>query len=188
LFHDYFNGKHVLVTGVAGVKGTWLALLLLRAGAIVTGLDKRQPTLRSNFSAAGLGSKITVVHGDVRDLDVVRRLVEQADCVFHLAAEAIVGETTRIPLETYSSNIVGTATVLESLRLSGGDKRAVMITTDKVYRSKAGDRWIESDELGATGPYAVSKACAEWVIRDYNASYFLTSALVPGWQWVALAT
>jgi CDP-glucose 4,6-dehydratase len=172
VFHNYFNGKRVLVTGVAGVKGTWLALMLLRAGAAVTGLDKRQPPLRSNFSAAGLAAKIRFLHGDVRDLAVVRSLVDESDCVFHLAAEAIVGETLRIPLEAYSSNVLGTATVLEALRLSGSAERAVMITTDKVYRSKAGDRWVESDELGATGPYAVSKACAEWVIRDYNSSYF----------------
>jgi CDP-glucose 4,6-dehydratase len=173
LFHGYYKGKRVLVTGVAGVKGSWLALLLLRAGAVVTGLDKRQPPLLSNFSAAGLAGTIRFVHGNVKDLALVRSLVDDADCVFHLAAEAIVGETVRIPLETYSSNIVGTATILEALRLSGSAaKRAVMITTDKVYRAKAGDRWIESDELGATGPYAVSKACAEWVIRDYNASYF----------------
>jgi CDP-glucose 4,6-dehydratase len=172
LFHGYFKGKNVFVTGVTGVKGSWLALMLRRAGAVVTGLDKRQPTLRSNFSAAGLPGTIRFVHGDARDLALVRSLVDDADCVFHLAAEAIVGETLRIPLEAYSSNVLGTATILEALRLSGSAKRAVMITTDKVYRSKAGDRWIESDELGATGPYAVSKACAEWVIRDYNAAYF----------------
>jgi CDP-glucose 4,6-dehydratase len=176
MFDKYFDGKRVLVTGVSGVKGTWLALMLLLAGAIVTGLDKRLAALRSNFTATGLGGRIRFVHGDVRDLTLVRRQVEEADCVFHLAAKAIVGEAFRSPLETYSSNTLGTATMLEALRLAAAPKRCVFVTTDKVYRPKpAGESWVESDELGATGPYAVSKACAELVIRDYIRCYFADS-------------
>jgi CDP-glucose 4,6-dehydratase len=176
MFGNYFDGKRVLVTGVSGVKGTWLALMLLDAGAIVTGLDRRLAALRSNYTATGLGGRITFVHGDVTDLVLVRQLVEKADCVFHLAAEAIVGEADRNPLETYGSNTLGTATILEALRTAGSPKRAVFITTDKVYRPKpAGEPWAESDELGATGAYAVSKACAELVIRDYNLRYFAAS-------------
>jgi len=155
------------------VKGTWLALMLLLAGAVVTGLDKRRAALRSNYTATGLGGRIRFVHGDVRDLALVRRLVEEADWIFHLAAEAIVGEAVRNPLETYSTNVLGTAAVLEALRLADAPKRAVFVTTDKVYRPKpASELWVESDELGATGPYAVSKTCAELVIRDYNRCYF----------------
>jgi CDP-glucose 4,6-dehydratase len=173
MFGNYFNGKRVLLTGVSGTKGVWLALMLLDAGATVTGLDKRRAVARSNFAASGLGSRIRFVHGDVRDLVLVRGLVEDADCVFHLAAEAIVGEAARDPFEAYSSNTLGTAAMLEALRLAPAPKRAVFITTDKVYRPKpASQQWLESDELGATGPYAVSKACAELVIRDYNSSYF----------------
>ena len=176
MFDNYFDGKRVLVTGASGVKGTWLTLMLLLAGAIVTGLDKQLAALRSNFTATGLGGRIRFVHGDVRDLALVHRLVEEADCVFHLAAEAIVGETVRNPLEAYSSNTLGTATMLEALRLAAAPKRTVFITTDKVYREKpAGELWSESDELGATGPYAVSKACAELVIRDYNRCYLANS-------------
>jgi CDP-glucose 4,6-dehydratase len=150
--------------------------MLLRAGAIVTGLDKRRAAVRSNFCASGLDRRIQFVQGDVRDLALMRRLVEEADCVFHLAAEVIVGEAARNPLETYSTNTLGTATMLETLRLAAAPKRCVYITTDKVYRPKpAGELWVESDELGATGPYAVSKACAELVIRDYNRCYFANS-------------
>ena len=176
MFDNYFVGKRVLVTGVSGVKGTWLALMLLLAGAIVTGLDKRRAAGRSNFTATGLGGRIRFVHGDVRDLALLRRQVEEADCVFHLAAMAIVGEAFLNPFEAYSNNTLGTATLLEALRLVAAPKRAVFVTTDKVYRAKpAGESWVESDELGATGPYAVSKACAELVIRDYNRCYFADS-------------
>src|SRR5580704_10250688 len=144
MFGSYFDGKRVLVTGVSGVKGTWLALMLLHAGAIVTGLDKRRAGLRSNFTATGLGCRIHFVQGDVRDLAVMRRLVEEADCVFHLAAEAIVGEAVRNPLEAFSSNTLGTATMLEALRLAAAPKRSVFITTDKVYKAKpAGQQWVE---------------------------------------------
>jgi len=176
MFDGYFAGKRVLVTGASGVKGTWLALLLLLAGSIVTGLDKRRAALRSNFTATGLGGRIRFVHGDVRDLTLVRREVEGADCIFHLAAKAIVGEAYREPLEAYSNNTLGTATMLEALRLAATPKRAVFVTTDKVYRAKpAGESWSESDELGATGPYAVSKTCAELAIRDYHRCYLAGS-------------
>lgn len=178
MFDGYFEGKRVLVTGVAGVKGTWLGLMLLRAGAVITGLDRRQPETNTNFSAAGLDGRIRFVHDDVRNLRVVQTLVDESDCVFHLAAEALVGEALLRPLEAYSSNTLGTATVLEALRLSTSPKRAVFVTTDKVYRPKGGDRWRESDELGASGPYAVSKACAEWVIRDYIGTYFRNNGLL----------
>src|SRR5713226_8216611 len=136
MFNDYFNGKSVLVTGVAGTKGVWLALMLMDAGARVTGLDKRVPPARSNFSASGLGSRIKFVHGDVRDFELMRRLIEETGCVFHLAAEAIVGEAARNPFEAYSSNTLGTATVLEALRTAAAPKRCVCVTTDKVYRPK----------------------------------------------------
>jgi CDP-glucose 4,6-dehydratase len=176
MFDNYFDRRRVLVTGVSGVKGTWLALMLLQAGALVTGLDKRLASTRSNFAASGLGDRIGFIHGDVRDLSLMRRLVDEADCVFHLAAEVIVGEVFRNPLEAYSSNTLGTATVLEALRLAASPKHGVFITTDKVYREKpAGELWVETDELGATGPYAVSKACAELVIRDYARCYFADS-------------
>ncbi|HEY7337760.1 MAG TPA: NAD-dependent epimerase/dehydratase family protein [Bryobacteraceae bacterium] len=176
MFDNYFSGKRCLVTGASGVKATWLALMLLRAGAIVTGLDKKPAALRSNFTASGLAGRIRFIHGDVRDLPCVRGLIAENDCVFHLAAEAIVGRAMRTPLETYSSNTLGTATVLEALRLADSPKRAVFVTSDKVYAAKPqSELWVESDQLGATGPYAVSKACAEFVIGDYNRIYFANS-------------
>ena len=187
MFGNYFDGKRVLVTGVSGVKGTWLALMLLDAGAIVTGLDRRLAALRSNYTATGLGGRITFVHGDVTDLVLVRQLVEKADCVFHLAAEAIVGEADRNPLETYGSNTLGTATILEALRTAGSPKRAVFITTDKVYRPKpAGEPWAESDELGAD--WGVCRVEGLRGTRDSRLQFALLcgkpypDCSCPGWQ------
>lgn len=172
MFNGFYEGKRILVTGAAGVKATWLAEKLLTAGAIVTGVDNRTPEADSNFVATGLAERITFISGDTTDLPLITRLVAEADGVFHLAAIVLVGEARRNPLESYRSNTHGTATVLEALRVAGKPKHAVFVTTDKVYKSKAGEPWVETDPLGATGAYAVSKACAELVIEDYQDSYF----------------
>ncbi len=171
MFNDFFRGKSVLVTGVAGVKGTWLALELLEAGSRVIGLDNRQPDARSNFVASGLDERITFVRADVADLNAVQRAAEGVECVFHLAAISLVGDARRRPWETYRSNVLGTVAVLEAMRLSPTLQYAVIVTTDKVYRPKNGEPWIESDPLVASEPYPISKACAELVTADYYQQY-----------------
>ena len=171
MFGGFFRDKSVLVTGVAGVKGSWLALELLDAGSRVVGVDNRRPEPESNFAAAGLGKKTSFVQGDITDLSLMTALMKDVDCVFHLAAIALVGEARRNPLETYRSNTFGAASVLEAMRLTDRVKHAVFVTTDKVYKSKAGELWTETDPLGATEPYPVSKACAEFIIADYVRAY-----------------
>jgi CDP-glucose 4,6-dehydratase len=131
MFDDFFKDKRILVTGVTGVKGSWLALELLEAGSRVVGLDIRSPQLESNFWAAGLRDKITYVQGDVTDLPLMRRLLTGVDGVFHLAAVALVQQAEREPLEAYRTNSMGTATVLEALRLSESVQHAVFVTSDK---------------------------------------------------------
>jgi CDP-glucose 4,6-dehydratase len=101
----------------------------------------------------------------------MRELMKDADGVFHLAAIALVGDARRNPLETYRTNTLGTTTVLEAIRLSDSVRYAVFVTTDKVYKPKDGEIWNETDPLFATGPYPVSKACAEQIITDYYYNY-----------------
>jgi CDP-glucose 4,6-dehydratase len=180
MFGGFFDGRRVLVTGVGGVKGTWLALLLLDAGADVLGVDIQTPNPDSNFIASGLGSRIAFIQGDITDLALARRLIGEADAIFHLAALALVHDAYRNPLEAYRTNTLGPATVLEAIRLSAAPKRAVFVTTDKVYRPKNGELWVETDPLGASGPYAVSKACAEFIIADYQRAYFNSSGSLIG--------
>jgi CDP-glucose 4,6-dehydratase len=172
VFNDFYVGKKILVTGVAGVKGTWLALALLEAGAVVSGIDIASPDGGpSNFAASGLVNRITFVQGDVNDLPLMRDLVNDADGIFHLAAKALVRDAYKNPFEAYRSNTLGAAAVLEAIRQAPSKKRAVFVTTDKVYKPKNGELWVEADPLGASGPYPVSKACAEWIISDYERSY-----------------
>src|SRR5438045_2796090 len=171
MFNNFYQGKTILVTGVVGVKGTWLALALLEAGAQVKGIDLRPPDPESNLAASGLSALISFTQGDVNDLPLMRHLVDGVDGVFHLGAKVSVRDAHRNPFEAYLANTLGVATVLESIRLSPKPKRAVFVTTDKVYKPKDGELWVETDPLGATGPYAVSKACAEWIIADYHRNY-----------------
>jgi len=171
MFGDFFKDKKILVTGIAGVKGSWLALELLEAGSQVVGVDIKTPEVESNFLASGLRQRTRFIHGDVADLHMMRELMRGVDGVFHLAAVALVGEAQQKPLEAYRSNTYGTAVVLEAMRLSPAVKYGVMVTTDKVYRSKGGEMWEETDPLFATHPYPVSKACAEEIIADYERVY-----------------
>jgi len=170
-FHTFFEGKRVLVTGAAGVKGSWLSLKLLEAGAQVVGLDIRGSDPHSNFFASGLQQRISHHRGDVTHLEPLLTLLEGVECVFHLAAVALVGVARRNPLETYRTNTLGTATVLEAIRRTPSVRHAVFITTDKVYRPRGGAPWVESDPLFAAGPYQVSKAAAEHIIADYHHTY-----------------
>ncbi len=168
---DFFDGRRVLVTGATGVKGTWLALVLARRGAHVVGIDRVAPTPTSHFTLARVGEHVRFVQGDVCDTDLMQHLVDEVEVVFHLAAVSLVGESRADPLDTYRTNTFGTAVVLDALRRSPNAERAVMVTTDKVYRSKNGAPWVENDPLFATDPYPVSKACAEEVIADYVRTY-----------------
>lgn len=175
MHNGFYAGKRILVTGVAGVKGTWLALALIEAGAEVIGIDIQAPEPESNFCASDLGNRITFLRGDVADFAVIESLVSGVDGVFHLAATALVRDAHRRPLDAYRNNAFGVATVLEAVRQSSKPVRAVFVTTDKVYRPNDGVPWSETDPLVGTGAYAVSKACAEFIIADYHRHYFAAS-------------
>src|SRR5690242_16566584 len=125
MFEEFFDGRRVLVTGVAGVKGVWLALELLEARATVIGVDSVFPAADSNYMAAGLGGRIQYVQGDITDLAQIQKLADQVDCVFHLAAVALVGEAQENPLAAYRSNTWGTTVVLKAVRRSSSVRYAV---------------------------------------------------------------
>lgn len=183
MFDNFYADRKVLVTGAAGVKGAWLCWYLLEAGAQVIGVDCCRLPLEGVFAATGLDERLTMYVLDVRNASALQTLMasEGVQAAIHLAAMAIVGEAQQQPLQAYSINIMGTAAFLEALRHSDVDQ-AVVVTTDKVYAPSGGRPWREDDPLFASGPYAVSKACADVIARDFAARY-----LAPAGKSVAVA-
>ena len=135
MFENIYQNKKVLVTGHTGFKGAWLTSWLLKLGANVVGFSKDIPTKPSMYNELGLEDKITHYLKDTRDLNEIQEVIsnEVPDFVFHLAAQPIVSLSYSDPIETISSNVMGTANVLEALRLSNHKCTAIIITSDKAY-------------------------------------------------------
>jgi CDP-glucose 4,6-dehydratase len=170
----FWRGRQVLVTGHTGFKGAWLCYWLTRMGAVVVGLALPPNTDPNLFSEVLIGSRVESLIVDIRDLDATRSAIVGArpEIVFHLAAQPLVLRSYKAPIETFSTNVLGTAHVLESLRELPEAKVAVMITTDKVYANR---EWVypyrEEDPLGGHDPYSASKAACEIVISSYRSSF-----------------
>jgi CDP-glucose 4,6-dehydratase len=177
----FWKGRRVLVTGHTGFKGAWLCRILAHAGAQVTGYALAPPTAPSLFELANVGDALCSVIGDVRDIAHLRRTFDRAcpQVVFHLAAQPLVRGGYRAPLETFETNVMGTANVMECVRSCPSVSSVVSVTTDKVYRNRETRRgYREDDELFGSDPYAASKVCSELVTAAYRTS-FLEDADVP---------
>ena len=180
MFSDIFAGKKVLITGNTGFKGSWLTIWLLKLGANIYGISKDVPTQPSMFEELALANKIMHYEQDIRELEKLYILVAEIkpDFVFHLAAQPIVSLSYRDPIETLSSNVMGTAHVLEALRRLTHPCCAVIITSDKCYDNI---EWVwgyrESDRLGGKDIYSGSKGAAELVFKSYFHSFFADSGI-----------
>ncbi len=170
----FFQGKRVLVTGHTGFKGSWLVLWLHLLGADVAGISLPPHTIPSLFSLAGIEDLCESHICDIRDGAALGNLIKniQPEIVFHLAAQPLVRTSYSDPVETYGTNVMGTAHVLEALRGLEKMRVAVMITTDKVYRDDQVRRpFREDDALGGHDPYSASKAASEIVIASYRDAF-----------------
>ena len=170
-----YKNKTILVTGHTGLKGSWLSLWLKQLGAKVYGISIGIPSEPSHFIAANLSDKIVDHRIDIRDGVVVKQIVKviQPDFVFHLAAQALVRPSYESPVETMMTNAIGSANILDALRILYKPVPAVMITSDKAYDNV---EWVwgyrETDRLGGKDPYSASKGMAELAIRSYVESFF----------------
>jgi len=173
LFGGAFSGRKVLLTGHTGFKGSWLALWLQMLGAEVIGYSLPPNTKPCHWQLLELGMESYL--NDIRDYDAVLKIVNriQPDIVFHLAAQPLVRRSYAEPLITWSTNVQGTANVLEACRHANSVKAIVAVTTDKCYENH---EWLwgyrENDRLGGHDPYSASKAGAELVVASYRNSYF----------------
>lgn len=176
LYGGIYHGKKVLVTGHTGFKGSWLVYWLWKMGADVYGYALESTTELSHIDMIDMDIK--TCEGDIRDLAKLKGFIQevQPDIVFHLAAQALVRDSYDDPIETYSTNVMGTLHVLESCRAAGSVKAIVNVTTDKCYENK---EWIwgyrENDPMGGYDPYSSSKGCAELLTASYRNSFFNNS-------------
>lgn len=171
---QFWHGKRVLLTGHTGFKGSWLALWLNRLGATITGVALPPATDPNLFTLADISSLLESHEIDIRDAETLEHCVAAADpeIVFHLAAQPLVRASYRDPLGTFSTNIQGTANLLEALRPLQHLRVVVAITTDKVYQNLEHPfPYRETDALGGRDPYSASKAAAELIIASYRDAF-----------------
>ena len=175
MLNKNYQGKKVLVTGHTGFKGSWLTAWLLKLGAKVCGLSDQIPTNPSMFVELDLDQKIENHFCDIRDFEGVSKILTEfaPDYVFHLAAQPIVSVSYEDPLSTISTNVMGTAVLLEALRLWNQPCNVVVITSDKCYENV---EWVfgykETDHLGGKDIYSGSKGAAEVIFHAYYNSFF----------------
>ena len=169
-----WSGKRVLVTGHTGFKGSWLTLLLKDLGAEVVGLSLPPEGTQSLYIDARIQEEMhSEFFLDIRDLSSIEKVVQASgfDYVFHLAAQAFVRRSIKDPLESITTNILGTANVLMASLKSEGVLGATIVTTDKVYENLgAGVPFKESSKLGGIDPYSASKAAAELIVASISSS------------------
>lgn len=171
----FWRGKRVLLTGHTGFKGGWLSLWLQSMGAQVTGYALVPPTDPSLFEVADVGKGMTSIIGDIRDLEHLRRAFaeHQPEIVIHMAAQPLVRYSYIEPVETYSTNVMGTVNLLEAVRATASVRAVVNVTSDKCYENR---EWVwgyrENEAMGGYDPYSNSKGCAELVTSAYRNSYF----------------
>jgi CDP-glucose 4,6-dehydratase len=185
----FWNGKRVLLTGHTGFKGSWLSLWLQSMGAQVVGYALAPPTKPSLFEVADVGQDMTSILGDIRDLAKLQAVFAEhrPEIVIHMAAQPLVRYSYQNPVETYSTNVMGTVHLLEAVRNTPGVKAVVNITTDKCYENK---EWVwsyrENEPMGGHDPYSSSKGCAELISAAYRSSFFNANSYAQ--HGVALAT
>lgn len=172
---EFWQDKRVFITGHTGFKGSWLSLWLQSLGAKVTGFSLNPPSETNLFEVANVSQTMQSIHGDLRDADSLEKalLASEADIVFHLAAQALVLNSYQNPVETYSTNVMGTVNLLEAVRKSTTVKSVVIVTSDKCYDNKEWHwGYRENDAMGGFDPYSSSKGCAELVTDSYRNSFF----------------
>lgn len=172
---DFWKGKRVFITGHTGFKGSWLSLWLVEMGAIVKGYALEPNTNPSLFKEANIDNLLNSEIGDIRDLNTIKASILEfnPEILIHMAAQPLVRYSYDNPVDTYSTNVMGTVNVLEAARKCSDLKAIVSVTTDKCYENK---EWVwgyrENEAMGGHDPYSSSKGCAELVTSAYRRSFY----------------
>ena len=172
---EFWYKKKVLVTGHTGFKGSWLSLMLHKLGSDIYGYALDPPTIPSLFKDARIRDLITSHFGDIRDYKNLLQVIQSVkpEIVIHMAAQPLVKESYKNPVDTYSINVMGTVNLLEAVRNTPGIKAVVNVTTDKCYENREWHwGYRENEPLGGFDPYSNSKGCSELVTASYRNSFF----------------
>ena len=171
----FWKDKKVFLTGHTGFKGSWMAIWLSQLGAEVKGYALKPPTIVNLFNEAKVGNLIESEINDIRDFDKLIKSINDfsPDLVIHMAAQPLVRASYNKPLETYETNVMGTANLLQACCNLDSVKAVINITTDKCYENIEEDiGYKETDKMGGSDPYSSSKGCAELVTAAYRQSFY----------------
>ena len=172
---SFWKGKKVYLTGHTGFKGSWLSLWLQNMGALVKGYSLNVNTIPALFTEANVAAEMESEIGDIRNLEQLTESMVSfsPDILIHMAAQPLVRLSYQEPVDTYTTNVIGTVNVLEAARKCSVLKAIVSVTTDKCYENKEWDwGYRESEPMGGHDPYSSSKGCAELVTSAYRRSFF----------------
>ena len=174
---SFWKGKKVYLTGHTGFKGSWLSLWLQNMGALVKGYSLNVNTIPALFTEANVAKEMESEIGDIRNLErLTKSMVSfNPDILIHMAAQPLVRLSYQEPVDTYTTNVIGTVNVLEAARKCSNLKAIVSVTTDKCYENKEWEwGYREYESMGGHDPYSSSKGCAELVTSAYRRSFFST--------------
>lgn len=172
---SFYKGKKVLLTGHTGFKGTWMSVVLFNAGAEVVGYSSCSKNEVRLFDICGIKEQITHIKGDVRDLEHLSAVFKEKkpEIVIHMAAQPLVRLSYEKPVDTYSTNVMGTVNVCEAVRQTESVRSFLNVTTDKVYKNNEWEwGYRENEPLDGYDPYSNSKSCSELVTHSYKNSFF----------------
>lgn len=173
--NEFWSGKTVLITGHTGFKGSWLSIWLKKLGANVIGISKDVPTTPSLFELSGISDNIHSIIEDVKNFEKVNDIVKdhKPEIVIHMAAQSLVRKSYQDPIDTFSTNIMGTVNLLESVRNSENTHVFINVTSDKCYANdETVSSFTEDSPIGGYDPYSSSKGCSELVTAAYRNSFF----------------
>ena len=174
---EFYKNKKVFVTGHTGFKGSWLVTILLKYGANVTGYSKND-SKRKTYEKFVNYKKIKNIYRNILDIKDLKICLNKArpDIIFHLAAQSLVSDSYKDPINTFQTNLIGSVNIMEATRNCPFVRSLVMITSDKCYHNKEIERgYKENDILGGDDPYSASKAAAEIAFNSFSSLYCCVS-------------
>lgn len=172
---EFWKGKKVFITGHTGFKGSWLSLWLKNLEVELTGYSLDSSDQKSFFKDAKIANGMNSIIGDIRDIELLKKEVikSKPDIIIHMAAQALVRDSYSDPVQTYSTNIMGTVNIFEAARECNSVKSLINVTSDKCYENKERELgYKENEPMGGYDPYSSSKGCAELVASAYRNSFF----------------